>query len=242
MSCWHESGERLSTLPFQPIVAAASWLRAGFATIRTRSPCPPHAALRSSTKWWVSSSQVLVEEVDQGGQVDDVAFAVDVQDRVFRSLHVPVDCSDFLHGLTSKRDVELAGRFEQAVLALQGARSGQGVDVCVVDQFPQTVKFPAQAMILLHVVHRREKPGADGGGDSLVHRAQPHGHLASEGQPRTTDPGPVHMWQRFETIHTAHEVPQPLAHEQPSRLADLVLTHGGGESYPFAAKTVPKSL
>lgn len=51
---------------------------------------------------------MLVEEGEQGGQVDHVALAVHIESHIFGGAQVDVGSSDFFHRLTGEGDVELA--------------------------------------------------------------------------------------------------------------------------------------
>ena len=78
---------------------------------------------------------MLVAEVHQAREVDLMCAAVDIQDEVFRPVHVSIDRPDCLQGLAGQRHVELRLGFLNAVLALEGTGGAQGIEISKVHEF-----------------------------------------------------------------------------------------------------------
>gem|GEM_PF-4456302 len=169
------------------------------------------------------------KEGKEGRDLDHMAALVGHELEVFRGLEDLVDRPDSGKGLASKGNGEPGGAFLQAVLAHQGARGGKGIDVRELHQFPQSGKLPAAAVILLQLIHAGEEAGAHGGCDALVHRRQPHGHLATEGVAGASYACGIDLPAGDQEVDTAYEIPEAFAHHGTPLLANAVLADSGGD-------------
>ena len=191
----------------------------------------------------VGSPQDLPHELRKGGSHKHMSSRVYIQNRIRRRTEHGVCRKNLSKGAPGNPNGESSrGPFLLPDFHDEGAWSDTGEDVGEIELLFQPREIPAGAVAILHVRHRGQPSAAAGGPDPLIQRGHIHGGLPSKRKPRNGKPVGVHLGPGLQVIKAPERIPDPLPHQRPLGMLQLVLADIRGNDstpHPRQCRSIP---